>query len=315
MVNYKKVLEKIVVFLKENKIIFLFGFLTAFVGILIIGNIVSNFAYFKDHRYFISLSNDFSSFFTVIKSIFYNNIIQGSAEALTSIFGMSVLYKNVNGLNMGTLNTKFNYILFFLSIFIFFITSISSYIIITINTKKQSLKNLFKELKTSYLKSFLLDFIRVIIFTVIFLLISLISYVFKLNSYFYMIVSFSISIVLFYFLYFIYNFSIRNILFLKQGIKTSIKSASYLLIKDFKNVFKGFCLMLLFMFLFMICIILVSLPFAFLNSYFISSGYTIFNTINSVFLSIINLLSVAVINIFIIRFLNDVYFESNKSIN
>ena len=310
MINYKKVLEKFLIFIKENKIVVLFGLITALSGILIFGNLLSSFDYYVSHRYFISLSTNPGSFFTVIKSFFYNNIIQGSSESITNVFNLSLIYPNgTSGVNIKRANELFNYFMLFISIVVFFIISISSYVIITLNTKKQSIKELFVELKKSFMKSFLLDFIRVLLFTFVFVLIALVSYMFKLNSYFYMILSFTLAIIFFYFAYFVYSFSIRSILFLKYNILESVVFSFKLIKNNFFNVFKNFLLLISIIFVFILILILVTLPFGLLNSYFINIGYNIFNTVNIIFIFIINIATVVFINLFINRFINEVFFD------
>jgi len=314
MLKYKDSLKRFAIFLQENKIVLILGLITALSGILIIGNIYSNFSYFLKHKYFISLANNFSNVFTFIKSFFYNNIIQDSAESLTNIFNFGIIYKSLGVNKINNINNTFNYTLLGLSIILFFVVNLSSYIITFINTKGESIKETFKSIKPKLLKLFTLDFIRIIIFSLIFIIISLISLIFRLNSYLYIIISFTIAIIIFYYLYFLYQFTLRNLLFSGTDIKNSLKESTNLINNNKKDIFLNFLLLLLIIGIIFCITIIIFIPISLLNEYFISSGYTIFNTVGAIFYIIINLIATTIINLFIIRFINDIYFECKNKI-
>lgn len=312
MINYKDSLKRFSVFLKENRIVLLFGLITSLSGVLIIGNTYSNFKYFIDHRFFISLANNFADVFTFIKSFVYNTIIQDSAESLTTIFNLGVIYKNLGVDSAANANNIFNYVLLILSIIVFFVSGISTYIITFINTKKQSIKELFNDLKPKFGKLFALDAIRILAFSLVFIIIGLISFKFNLNSYLYIIISFTISIIVLYFLYFIYQFALRNILFNDLNLKQSISKAINTINNNKKNIFLNFLIFSLILLIMLVVIIAIFIPISLLNEYFVNIGYSIFNTVGNIFYIIISIIITTIANLFIIRFMNDIYFDCKK---
>ena len=313
MLNHKNTIKRFVFFLRENWIVLLFGLITTLSGFLIIGNVYSNFKYFLDHRFFITLSNGFSELFTVIKSIFYNNIIQGSSESLTSLFNLKNVYGGlVGGEGAGGANSFLNYILLAASIFVFVLVGLSSYIITFINTKRESLRVVFKEIKNKFPRLFLIDLIRVLCFSLVFIILSFVAYIFKLNSYLYIIIGFSVSFLFLFLFYFIYQFSLRGVLFYNLKISESIKDSFFLIRNNKKGIILNSFILFIFVFLFLISITIIVLPLLLLNNYFVSVGYNIFNLVGSVFYILINIITTTLINIFIIRFINDLYFDCKK---
>ena len=115
MSNYKKGFNDFFSFIKNNKIVLLFAFLTSFGGILFVGNVITNFIYFKNHIYNITLSSDFSVFLETIRAFFYNNIIQGSAESLAFTSKIADVYRTTkNVLSLEEFTNNLNLIILIL---------------------------------------------------------------------------------------------------------------------------------------------------------------------------------------------------------
>lgn len=303
----KKVFENFVSFIKDNKLILVFAFITALGGILILGNVFSNFIYFKNHRYNISLSDGFNNFAVTMRAFLYNNIIQGSAESLAEIAKYINVYKATQNIDsLKNISNLLNWIVFVGSVIMFFVINIASYFMILLDIKRGD-KNIVKIIRKSFLKTLLLELIKLICLTSVFVIIALVCILLRVNSTFYMIVSFSVATIVLYFIFYIYHFAIRNILLLNAPVKKAILLSLSTFKNNFLIILKEFVLLILNIGIFVLATLLLILPLMLLNLYFINLGYSIFGTINSIFFIIINIILSLFINLFIYKSLNDLY--------
>lgn len=303
MLNYKKVLNNTTNLLKENKLVFILTLLISLSGILFFSNILSNYSYFINHRYFISLSKTIGEIFITIQSFLYNSIISNTGESITTLFNLGNLYNNID------LNNKklvFNIITFIIVLIMFLLTNILSSFII-FSSKKQSIKELFNGIKSNLKSIFLIDIFRILSIVIIFSIIAFISIIFSLNSLIFIIISFLLSGVLFFVLFFIYQYSLRYIIFFNNNIFDAIKNSSYLFINNLKENIINLLLLISHLFILFVIILIITLPLILINYYLINSGYNIFENINNIFIGIIILFITTLANIYIIKYINELF--------
>ena len=303
MLDYKKVLKNTTNLLKENKLIILLVVLISFSGILFFGNILSNYNYFFNHKYFISFTKNFSEIATIFQSFIYNSIIANTGESITTLFSLNSLYSNSSLINKTAI---FGIITFVIVLIMFFITNILS-IFVIYSSKKQKITEIFKETKSVIKNVLLLDLFKILFITVVFGIMSFISIIFSLNSYLFIIISFTLSGLLFFVLFFVLQYSLRYIIFFKKGLIDSLKNSFSLFFNNLKeNILSILLLIIHLIILFTISIILF-LPIILLNFYFIHLGYLIFNDINNIFINILIIIIISLSNLYIIKYLNELF--------
>lgn len=303
MLDYKKVLKNTINLLKENKIIAVLTVLISLSGILFFGNILSNYSYFLNHRYFISLAKNWGELATIFQSFIYNSVIANAGESITTLFNLNVLYTSTSLINKTII---FGIVTFVIVLIMFFITNILSAFVVY-SSKKQSVVELFKETKGTLKNVLLLDLFQILSITIIFGIIAFISMLFSLNSYLFIIISFILSGLLFFILFFILQYSLRYIIFFKNSLTDSIKNSFNLLFNNLKENILNIFLLLAHLVILFLFLIVISLPIILLNFYFINNGYLIFNTINTIFISIIIIILTSLSNLYIIKCLNELF--------
>ncbi len=303
MLDYKKVLRNTINLIKENKLIAILTLLISLSGIVYFSNILSNYSYFLNHRYFISLSTNIKELATVFQSILYNSIIANVGESITVLFNLNNTYLNTSLINKTLI---FGIITFIIVLLMFFITNIST-IFVIYSSKKQKITELVKENKNIFKNVILLDLLRILSIVIIFGIIVFISLIFSLNSYLYIIISFFLSGLLFFIIFFILQYSLRYIIFFKNSLVDSIKNSISLFFNNIKESILSLVLLFIHLVLLFIILIIISLPILIFDFYFINSGYLIFNTINTIFINIIIVLFATLSNIYIIKYINELF--------
>ena len=303
MLDYKKVLKNIISLLTENKLIIVLTLIISLSGVLFFSNILSNYNYFLNHKYFISFAKNIQELATIFQSFIYNSVVANAGESITTLFNINNIYNNAPLINKSVL---FGIIAFIIILIMFFLTNILSTFVIY-SSKKQKIVDLFKETKGVLKNVLLLDLIRILSIIIIFGIMVFISILFSLNSYLFIIISFILSGLLFFMLFFILQYSLRYIIFFKNNITDSIKKSFTLFFNNLKENILNILLLLIQLLLLFIALIIISLPIILFNFYFINSGYLIFNTINIIFINIIILVLTTLGNIYIIKYLNELF--------
>lgn len=303
MLDYKKVLKNTINLIKENKLVAILALIISLSGIIYFSNILSNYNYFINHRYFISLATNIKELATVFQSIIYNSVIANIGESITVLFNLNNTYLSTSLINK---TLVFGIITFIIVLIMFFITNIST-IFVIYSSKKQKITDLIKENKNIFKNVILLDLLRILSIIIIFGIIIFTSLIFSLNSYLYIIISFFISGLLFFIIFFILQYSLRYIIFFKNNLVDSIKNSINLFFTNIKESILNILLLFIHLILLFIALIIISLPVLLFDFYFINSGYLIFNSVNTIFINIIIVLFATLSNIYIIKYINELF--------
>ncbi len=302
---YKKVIKNISNLFKENKKSIIFSILVSLSGIVYFGNVFGCYKYFIEHRFFISLAKNFKEFFTVIKSFFTNSLFNNSGESITYLFNYNNLIQSSSLSNKILL---FNIVLLFITLIIFLVTNISQ-IFLIYTSKKQNFTNLLKETKKSFKNVILLQLIQAGFTFVIFILLSCIGLIFHLNSILFLIISFTISGLLFLFTFFILQYALRYIIFFNTSLKESLKKGFLMFKNNLRFSFKNLFFLILQGLLMFTIIVLIALPLLLICMYCIDSGFTTVQSVLGIFLKILVYIYIVVFNIYIIKYLNEMFGE------